>query len=408
MQQALSEHHNNKLVSQRPITLMFHTSAGKLLCNRNGKLGTMNKTLYTILLIFCISLCKAQDPSFSQFYASRIYLNPAFTGIENGISFSGVSRMQWLNVDQGFQTYIASVEIQEPFLRSGFGLSLYHDTQGLMQLNTDQIALSYAYHIPLDKHNIHIGLQGRWVQKSVDWDKIIFSDQIDPVFGDINPSTAVPLLDKISFTDFDFGILWRFEKDMRIGNLISRDTRTSIGLSLHHLPYLFLKDTGNESFQNLDTQTSPRLTLHAGTVIPLVFFNGKKSKISISPNIKIDLQGDRFFVPRQHLQVITYGLYILYDGIYIGAFYQNKHTFPQFKDTNAFIFAMGAYLSNRNQQNRNFFLGFSYDANTTGLGPRAGGVYEVALRWLMKGSASVKGKSKRGRSKRILDCTNFF
>jgi len=287
----------------------------------NGKLGIMNKTLLTIFLLGCIQLCMAQDPSFSQFYASRIYLNPAFTGIENGISFSGASRMQWVNVDEGFKTYIASVEIQEPYLRSGFGLSLFHNTEGLMQLNTNGVSLSYAYHIPLDKHNIHIGFQGHWVQKSVDWNKITFSDQLDPVFGDINPTTAVPLLDRISYTDFDFGILWRFQKNMKIGKLLSRDTRTSIGLSIHHLPYLFIKNAGNESFQNLDTQTSPRLTLHAGTVIP---------------------------------------------------------------------------------------LGLSYDANTTGVGPRAGGVYEIAFRWLMNGNANAKGKSRRGRSKRILDCHNFF
>lgn len=368
----------------------------------------MNKTLLTILLLGGIHLCFAQDPSFSQFYASRIYLNPAFTGIEQGISFAGVSRMQWINVDRGFNTYIASVEIQEPFLRSGFGLSVFHNTEGIMQLNTNGIALSYAYHIPLDNHNLHIGFQGHWVQKSVDWDKIIFSDEIDPVFGVVNPTTAVPLLDNISYTDFDFGILWRFEKDMKIGKLLARDTRTSIGLSLHHLPYLFLKDTGNESFQNLDTQTSPRLTLHAGSVIPLVFFNGRKNKVSISPNIKIDFQGDRFFAPRQNLQVFTYGLYLLYDGIYIGAFYQNKHALPQFKDTNAFIFALGAYLKNPGKSNRNLFLGISYDANTTGVGPRAGGVYEVALRWNLIGSAKANGKSKRRRSKRILDCYNFF
>ncbi|MFT5763871.1 MAG: type IX secretion system PorP/SprF family membrane protein, partial [Saprospiraceae bacterium] len=359
----------------------------------------MNKNLLTVLFIFCIYLCQAQDPSFSQFYASRIYLNPAFTGIENGVSFSGTSRNQWGKVDRGFRTYIASVEIQEPFLRSGFGLSLYHDTEGLMQLNTNQVSLSYAYHIPMDKHNIHIGFEGKWVQKSVDWDKIVFSDELDPVFGAINPTTALPLLDKISYTDFDVGILWRFDKDLKIGRLLSRNTRTSIGLSLHHLPYLFLKDTGNESFQNLNTQTSPRLTLHGGTVIPLVFFNGKKSKVSISPNIKIDLQGDRFFSPRQHLQVFTYGLYLLYDGIYIGAFYQNKHLLSQYKDTNAFIFAVGAYLNNSKETNRNFFLGLSYDANTTGLGPRAGGVYEIAFRWTMKGAASLNG-FQNGRSKR--------
>lgn len=368
----------------------------------------MNKNILTVAILLACFASKAQDASFSQFYANRIYLNSAFTGIESGVSFSGVSRRQWTNIDRGFNTYVASVEWQAPFLRSGFGLSLLHDSQGIMQLNTNRVSFSYAYHIPIESHNLHIGFQGHWVQKTIDWDQIIFSDELDPVFGDINPTTAIPLLDKTSFTDFDMGILWRFEKDMSIGKMTARDVRTHIGLSIQHLPYLFLKNAGNESFQNLDTQTSPRLTLHAGTVIPLDFFNGRRSKVSISPNIKIDLQGDRFFAPRQHLQVFTYGLYILYEGIYLGAFYQNKNPLPDFKNTNAFIVAVGAYLNNQGKDQRNFFIGLSYDANATGVGPRAGGVLELALRWTLKNKTNIRGKHKKGKSKSILDCHSFF
>ncbi len=370
----------------------------------------MNKTLLALVFLIGITnFCRGQDPSFSQFYASRIYLNPAFTGVEPGLSFSGVSRNQWTNVDGGFRTYIATVEIQEPFLRSGLGLSIFHDTEGVMQLNTTSIGLSYAYHIPMDKHNLHIGIQGQWVQKSVDWDKIIFSDELDPVWGVVNPTTAVALLDRVTYTDFNVGVLWRFDKDMRIGNVYARDTRTSIGLSIHHLPYLFLKDAGNESLQNLQTQTSPRVTLHAGSVIPILYFNGTKKRFSISPNIKMDVQGDKLFVPRQNLQVMTYGLYLLYDGIYVGAFYQNKHLLPQFRNTNALIFALGAYVNTGARDKQSFFVGLSYDANTTGLGTRAGGVFELAVRWTLREAAGISGAmGRRSSSRKILDCYDFF
>ena len=368
--------------------------------------------IYTIALcaiIFSSTFCNGQDPSFSQFYANRIYLNPAFTGIEQGISFAAVSRTQWAKVDEGFRTYTASAEFQKPFLRSGFGLNIYYDTEGIMNFNTTSIAFSYAYMIPLNNHNLHIGLKGSWIQKSVDWSKIVFSDELDPVFGAINPTTAVPFLDKTTYTDFDVGILWRFENDVKIGKNLFRDTRTSIGLSIHHLPYLFLKNTGNESFQNLNTQTSPRITFHAGMVLPLLYFNGKKKKLAISPNLKYDLQGESSFSRGKGLQVFTYGVYVLYEGIYFGVYYQNKNPFPQPRNTNALIFAAGAYINTGNKEQQQFFIGFSYDANTTGVGPRAGGVYEIALRWTMRPTASILGNNKKRKSsKRLLDCYDFF
>ncbi len=368
--------------------------------------------IYTFLLgaiIYSSTLSHGQDPSFSQFYANRIYLNPAFTGVESGIGFAGTSRTQWAKVDQGFRTYIASVEFQEPYLRSGIGLSIIHDTQGIMQLNTTSIALSYAYMIPMKRHNLHIGLTGSWVQKSVDWRKIIFSDEIDPVFGAINNTTAVPFMDKTTFTDFDVGILWRFEQDIKIGKWLFRDSRASIGLSIHHLPYLFLKNAGNESFQNLHTQTSPRITLHAGIVLPLLYFSGKKNKISISPNLKYDHQSEQLLTSGNGLQVFTYGVYLMYEGIYFGVYYQNKNPISETKNTNALIFAAGAYVNTGRKERRSFFIGFSYDANLTGLGSRAGGVYELALRWNFRPKATLFANNEKRRSlKRILDCNNFF
>ena len=72
----------------------------------------------------------SQDPSFSQFYANRIYLNPAFTGLDNGIGVAAVSRIQWVVADKGFRTYGLSVEMKRPFINSGFGLQLFQDEAG--------------------------------------------------------------------------------------------------------------------------------------------------------------------------------------------------------------------------------------------------------------------------------------
>lgn len=373
----------------------------------------MIRDFYLVGFLCLFFTCaQAQDPSFSQFYANRIYLNPAFTGLEAGMTVAAVSRMQWLNVDNGFRTYGFNVELQEPALNSGIGLSLFRDQQGLANLQTTSIGLSYAYTIPFEKHNIHIGLQYQFVQKSLDWNKITFSDQLDPLYGAIYETSAVPLLDRVSFSDFNAGIIWRFETDMHLGKKKTlRDTRHSLGLSVNHLPQLVSKGGGIESFQNLDTRVAPRITLHAGSMIPVWFFNGSKKSISISPNIKYDLQGDQLGAVRQNLQVFTIGCYLIYEGVYLGALYQNKKPIAGIENTNAMILAFGTFINPKTKgrsAKNNLFLGLSYDANTTGLGSRAGGVIEAALRWNFTDAPGIFGSRRGNTAKKAFDCTKFF
>ncbi len=350
----------------------------------------------------------AQDPSFSQFYANRVYLNPALTGLDGGLSFSGIYRLQWKNVDTGFETYSASVELQEPALRSSFGLTVYQDVEGLMQLKTNSIGLSYAYMIPVsEKHNIHIGMTAAWTQRSVDWSKIIFSDQLDPVFGVVRPSTVIPGLESTSYTDFNLGAVWRFDHDLKLGSRIFRDARTSIGISLSHAANIFGSSGVDESLQGLDSRTPPRLTIHAGSIIPAIIIGNGKNKIAFSPNLKYDIQGDQLLNPKQNFQVFSYGMYALFGGVYIGALYQNKFLAAGTKHTNAMILTFGAYVDSGKRDAHKLFVGFSYDANVTGVGTPAGGVYELAFRWTLSDGPSLFARQGRSSSK-PLDCYHFY
>ena len=93
-------------------------------------------------MLLCLPfLSFSQDPSFSQFYANRIYLNPAFAGMEPGIGVSGVARMQWAAVDRGFRTYGFSADAQLPVARLGVGLHLLRDTEGIGNLTINQAGL---------------------------------------------------------------------------------------------------------------------------------------------------------------------------------------------------------------------------------------------------------------------------
>lgn len=368
--------------------------------------------LWTLIFLGLAPCLRAQDPSFSQFYANRVYLNPAFTGMEAGLTLSGITRLQWVTLDRGFFTHSFAAEIQEPFINSGFGLSVLSSSEGLMNFNTTSVGFSYAYIIPGEKNNVHFGLQGRWMQRTVDWDKIIFSDELDPIFGPIYTTTATPVLERATFWDADFGILWRFNGSNRIrGRNLQGQSRSHIGFAIHHLPSLFGDSGGDESLQNLNTYIPARITLHAGTLLPITFLRGVDNKLIVSPNFKFDMQGEEAFNFEKSLKVFTYGAYFLFKGFYFGAFYQNRLPVPDGpKHTNTFIFTGGAFINpgyGSTSETQKLFIGFSADLNTTGVGTEAGGVYEVFVRWHFDEMPNIFGKGSGSRD-RILDCQSFF
>ncbi len=369
-----------------------------------------------VLWALCLSGPTAccQDPSFSQFYANRVYLNPAFVGLESGISVTGISRLQWYNADQGFRTVGLTVETQLPIVRLGLGLNLLSDTEGIGNLQTNQAGFVLSYTIPGRNNNIHFGMEGRIAQKSLNWDALIFSDQLDPIYGVVSPTSLQPVLEKVTYGDFDFGIVWRREGDWGSGKKRLRDVRSQLGISVHHLPYLFSNSAkGNDSFLNRDARIAPRITLHGGMIIPLKFFQGSGLDISLSPNLKLDMQGYKPLNIKENINVTTFGMYGLINGFYLGLLYQNRFFAPNATHTDAFILTIGGYaLSSKRSQSRDprLFFGLSADINSTGVGPVAGNAFELAFRYRFVPSAglSVKNSKRRRNRKKQLDCKDFF
>ncbi|MBR9921337.1 MAG: type IX secretion system membrane protein PorP/SprF [Bacteroidetes bacterium] len=366
--------------------------------------------LFGFALLFSTTITNAQDPSFSQFYANRIYLNPAFTGMNNGIALSGVSRAQWLRVDRAFYTHGATAEWQLPVLRLGLGMHLLRDEEGIGALTTQQAGLALAYIIPGKKHNLHFGFEGRVVQKSIDWDKLIFTDQLDAHLGIVNSTRAVPATENLLYGDVDFGVVWRFEGDMRAGSKQLRQVRSHLGFSMKHLPQYFNKSgKGNDSFLNRDVAPAPRSTLHGGMIIPVHFLRGVGQQMAISPNFKFDVQGYGFMNFGESLTVGTIGMYALLDHFNLGLFYQNKYYAPDQKHTDALIVSFGLQTNAGGRQDPrrpSFYFGLSGDFNNSGLGPAAGSVFEVNIRAVFPGSKRARSRSRS--NKQILDCKRFF
>ncbi|RME64507.1 MAG: type IX secretion system membrane protein PorP/SprF [Caldilineae bacterium] len=368
-----------------------------------------SRLIGTLLIVMGYGCVWGQDPAFSQFYANRIYLNPAFTGMDPGLTFVGSSRLQWVKVDNGFQTHAATVELQEPFIRSGFGLSVFSNREGLAALRTIGLGFSYAYIVPFRRSNLHFGLQASVWQKSLDWSKLVFSDQLDPVLGVVYPTAAVPGLERVTASDFHAGALFRTEGTLRLGGATYRHVRSAVGLSVHHLPSLFGGAGAVESFQYLGTRVPARVTIHAGTIVPVIIFEGVGHRISLSPNAKFEWQGESAAALGQSIRVWTYGTYALYEGFYLGAFFLNKTPVPDRRNTNALILSFGWYQQpGRHGRDPRLFVGFSMDINTTGVGTSAGNVYELNVRYALPGAPHIFGHSRSRDVKKLLDCKDFL
>ncbi|HET8573057.1 MAG TPA: PorP/SprF family type IX secretion system membrane protein [Edaphocola sp.] len=200
----------------------------------------MKKLLLGILLTGGISMTgMAQDVHFSQYFSSPLTLNPAQTGlIETDWRASANFRSQWYTVsDNPYQS--GTVSFDMPVMRNklpegdalGIGVLGLYDKAGSGGLQNTTLGLSLAYHKALGmnkQHTLSLGIQGYLVQKSINFDKLVFGDQFDPS----NPTSYLRTQEQfpnsdLTYPDFNVGVLYS-------GRLNDRST-VYAGFSFYHL-----------------------------------------------------------------------------------------------------------------------------------------------------------------------------
>lgn len=177
---------------------------------------TISRVGLAIALAFGISApseTQAQDIHFTQFNASPLIVNPAFTGNFSGKwRASGIYRDQWRSVTTGFKTYALSVDA--PIVKDltlddylAAGIQLYNDRAGDANLSNLSALVSVAYHKFLGANvnkALSVGFQGGYTQKSFDLTKLYFQDEF--VNGQFQPGiTGNSLNNRVSYFTFNAG-----------------------------------------------------------------------------------------------------------------------------------------------------------------------------------------------------------
>lgn len=166
------------------------------------------------------SVAQAQDVHFTQFNAAPLTINPAFTGAFQGNwRASVVYRDQWRSAlgNAAFKTYAASFDM--PIIRDisvddylAGGIQLYDDVAGDGNMANFSATLSVAYHKFLGgdgKKALTVGLQGGYIQKSIDLSRLYFGDEFNEGYWQPGTSAEYPWLNnRVTGYVINAGIAW--------------------------------------------------------------------------------------------------------------------------------------------------------------------------------------------------------
>ena len=299
----------------------------------------MLKRILTIafLLTAILQEVKAQDPQFTQFYANPLYLNPAFAGVARCPRFILNYRNQWPAIPGNYITYSASYDQHVDALSGGIGVLVTNDVAGQGTLNTLNFSGIYSYHLEVNRNfSIKAGFQATYAQRTLDWSKLTFSDQIDSRYGFIYSTKEVFGPNSVNYVDFSAG-------------MIGYSERFFFGFAAHHLTQ------PDQSFLVPSSRLPMKITAHAGASIPLSRKTRFNDPAKISPNI--------LFQQQQDFRQLNLGVYITKGALVGGLWYRNS---------DSFIMLIGF-------QHGVFKAGYSYDITISKLTNATAGSHEISI-----------------------------
>jgi len=308
------------------------------------------QTVIFSFLMLITGVSKAQDPSFSQFYANPLFLNPALAGFTECGRLNLNYRNQWPALANAYITYSASYDQNIEGINSGIGVLAMSDRQGDGALVRSNISAYYSYHLQVSEPIIiSFGVQGTYYIESLDWNKLVFADQIDPTTGNISGSSSEtpPSSNNVSVVDFSAGAVLAYYDQW------------FAGVAVHHL------NQPNISFyDNSDSKLPMKFTIHGGVNVNL-------SQGGLGNNRPDDwvLEPQLLYMQQGGFRQMNVGLYVSRNPLVLGVWYRYDFTNPD-----AVVALVGVNFSN-------IRVGYSYDFTVSNLGGSSGGAHEITFAW---------------------------
>lgn len=250
---------------------------------------------------------KSQDLVFSQFNNAPLLLNPGFAGISPYPIFTINYRNQWQRFDNAFVSYAGSYNQYFPSVRSGLGVQITSDVQADGILKNNTAGLYYSYTLEFSGDNfLKMGLAGTIGQSSLDWDRLVFGDQLDVIDGnDGNTATSEvsPNDLRSSYFDVSTGFLF-YNQNWYVGVGLFHLNRPNTGFSLNN---------------QISSGNPLRFSVHGGYQINLWDTKGSDTAF-IQPTV--------LFTNQAEFSQLNLGLAGQFSTILVGAFYRHTISNP--------------------------------------------------------------------------------
>ena len=305
----------------------------------------MKKVLQIFVLCFLGLSARPQDPSFTQFYSSPLFLGPSFAGGIAGHRSVLNYRNQWLGVKDAYQT--ASISWDHNFINfhSGFGVFILRDQAGTGNLSNTKGGLLYSYDFtPFPEWHLRPGLGFYLMQNSIDFTKLIFGDQLT---SDPRPPTSIIPPGNSSVYDIDVS-----------SSILVYTDNIWFGTSWDHM----LRPT--TSFFNDQTRMPYKFSAYGGVRKVIRGFLMSKIEESVT--------GAFYYRQQGTYRQADVGLYWFREPISFGVWFRGIPFTKPYTKVDALAFMVGYRLEQ-------ISFAYSYDFTISRLGVGSGGSHEVSL-----------------------------
>jgi type IX secretion system PorP/SprF family membrane protein len=248
----------------------------------------MKRILQTLILAVAFFGASAQDPHFSQFYMSPLYLNPALTGAFSGnYRLSGLFRSQWGEVLRSestpmYRTYTFSADFRtnKGFGKGdafGFGASFVGDQAGESKFGYNVGGIAIAYHKSLNgpkaTNFLTLGFSSQIFQQTIDYSRLQFGSQWDgSAYNALLPTNEFLVDNKFLYWDVNVGMLWYMK--------IAKRTNVYVGASAYHLNRPTISFLGDKN-----VKLNMKFVGHGGVRFPI------KGRFDLQPKFIVMSQG---------------------------------------------------------------------------------------------------------------------
>jgi type IX secretion system PorP/SprF family membrane protein len=370
----------------------------------------MKKHIYSLLILpgffLMVSPVRSQDVNFTQYLATPLYYNPAYTGINTGVRARFLFRNQWPSLPVSYKSYYFSADVGDRGLPGAGGLGLYvnSNNDGVAFIHDLTVGLNISVRIPITSYLVtQVGIKAAVGQRRVNWDDLVWTDQLSELYGNIYQSSFVPPdANKRVYPDFGIGGLFLFSNQE--GNVTG-----TAGVAVDHVfqPDIAFLSTGAMPLpRKWVVQTDFVITSGGGSAN--MSYGGSNDPLKINPGL--------IYQNQLGLSSLQAGMNIMKFNIYLGGWY--KGTLGS--GATSALALLAGYRYNFNEDMSIRFI-YSYDMQISGNLSGTGGAHEISL-VLEFGNVGLTGGGKggggrgnvyggptgRNRGSSPLECPSFY